>query len=91
MARLGDICEILDSKRIPITASNRKAGIYPYYGANGIQDYVDDYIFDDELVLFEAVIGILFESNISQTSPNLAITASPPTLSAPLESSLQAR
>ena len=51
MARLGDICEILDSKRIPITASNRKAGIYPYYGANGIQDYVDDFIFDDELVL----------------------------------------
>ena len=51
MARLGDVCEILDSKRIPITASNRKAGIYPYYGANGIQDYVDDYIFDDELVL----------------------------------------
>ncbi len=51
MARLGDICEILDSKRVPITASNRKAGIYPYYGANGIQDYVDDYIFDDELVL----------------------------------------
>ena len=51
MARLGDICEILDSKRIPITASNRKSGIYPYYGANGIQDYVDDYIFDDELVL----------------------------------------
>jgi len=51
MARLGDVCEILDSKRVPITASNRKAGIYPYYGANGIQDYVDDYIFDDELVL----------------------------------------
>lgn len=51
MARLGDVCEILDSKRVPITASNRKSGIYPYYGANGIQDYVDDYIFDDELVL----------------------------------------
>ena len=51
MAKLGDVCEILDSKRIPITASNRKSGIYPYYGANGIQDYVDDYIFDDELVL----------------------------------------
>ena len=51
MAKLGDICEILDSKRVPITASNRKAGIYPYYGANGIQDYVDDYIFDDELML----------------------------------------
>jgi type I restriction enzyme S subunit len=49
--RLGDVCDILDSKRVPITASDRKKGIYPYYGANGVQDYVDDYIFDDELVL----------------------------------------
>ena len=48
---LEDVCEILDSQRIPITASERKAGGYPYYGANGIQDYVDDYIFDDDLVL----------------------------------------
>ena len=46
-----DCCEILDSMRIPITAANRKEGEYPYYGANGIQDYVADYIFDDELVL----------------------------------------
>lgn len=51
MARLGDICEILDSMRVPITASDRKPGPYPYYGANGVQDYVADYIFDDELVL----------------------------------------
>lgn len=49
--KLGDICEILDSQRIPVTAANRKAGIYPYYGANGVQDYVNGYIFDDELVL----------------------------------------
>ena len=48
---LEDCCEILDSMRIPITASERKRGSYPYYGANGIQDYVADYIFDDELVL----------------------------------------
>ena len=48
---LENCCEILDSKRIPITASERKAGPYPYYGANGVQDYVDDYIFDDDLVL----------------------------------------
>lgn len=48
---LEDVCEILDSQRIPITASERKAGGYPYYGANGIQDYVDNYIFDDDLVL----------------------------------------
>lgn len=46
-----DCCEILDSQRIPITASDRVSGPYPYYGANGIQDHVADYIFDDELVL----------------------------------------
>lgn len=46
-----DCCEILDSMRVPITASDREEGEYPYYGANGIQDYVADYIFDDELVL----------------------------------------
>ena len=51
MARLENVCEILDSKRVPITAKNRVAGQYPYYGANGVQDYVADYIFDDELVL----------------------------------------
>ena len=49
--KLDQVCEILDSRRIPITASDRKSGIYPYFGANGLQDYVDDYIFDDELVL----------------------------------------
>lgn len=49
--RVEECCEILDSMRIPITASDRKEGKYPYYGANGIQDYVNNYIFDDELVL----------------------------------------
>lgn len=48
---LEDVCEILDNQRIPVTSKDRTKGIYPYYGANGIQDYVDDYIFDDELVL----------------------------------------
>ncbi len=49
--RLGEVCDILDNKRIPITAAKRISGPYPYYGANGVQDYVADYIFDDELVL----------------------------------------
>ena len=49
--KLEDLCEILDSRRVPITAKDRKAGAFPYYGANGLQDYVADYIFDDELVL----------------------------------------
>lgn len=51
MMLLEDCCDILDSMRVPITAKDRKKGSYPYYGANGIQDYVADYIFDDELVL----------------------------------------
>ena len=51
MITVGQCCEILDSMRVPITASERISGPYPYYGANGIQDYVSDYIFDDELVL----------------------------------------
>ncbi|MEK4254448.1 restriction endonuclease subunit S [Ureibacillus sp. FSL K6-2830] len=49
--KLSEICQNLDSKRVPITSSERKKGIYPYYGASGIVDYVDDYIFDDNLLL----------------------------------------
>ena len=44
-------CEILDKKRKPVTKSARKIGEYPYYGANGIQDYVSDFIFDGVYVL----------------------------------------
>ena len=51
MMLLEDCCEILDSMRVPITAADRQSGPYPYYGANGIQDHVAEYIFDDELVL----------------------------------------
>lgn len=48
---LEDCCEILDSQRVPITAPDRREGPYPYYGANGVQGYVAEFIFDDELVL----------------------------------------
>ncbi len=49
--RLEDCCIILDNKRKPVTKTARKSGVYPYYGANGIQDYVSDYIFDGVFVL----------------------------------------
>lgn len=49
--KLGEICEILDNKRKPISKNKRIAGEYPYYGATGIVDYVNDYIFDERLVL----------------------------------------
>jgi type I restriction enzyme S subunit len=49
-----EICDIHDSKRKPIKKGDRSeiGGNIPYYGASGIIDYVKDYIFDDELILF---------------------------------------
>ena len=49
--KLEDCCNILDNERKPVTKSARIKGEYPYYGANGIQDYVSDYIFDGTFVL----------------------------------------
>ena len=49
--KLGEICDVLDSKRKPVTQRDRVSGEYPYYGATGIQDYVNDYIFDEKLIL----------------------------------------
>lgn len=48
---LEQCCSILDNQRKPVTKAAREAGEYPYYGANGIQDYVSDYIFDGTFVL----------------------------------------
>lgn len=49
--KLGEVCEILDSKRKPVTKADRISGIYPYYGAAGIQDHVDKFIFDGDYLL----------------------------------------
>lgn len=49
--RFDEICENLDSRRKPITSSDRVVGVYPYYGASGIVDYVEDYIFDEDILL----------------------------------------
>ncbi len=48
---LSEVVDFLDSKRKPITQKDRVPGPYPYYGANGQQDSVADYIFDEPLVL----------------------------------------
>lgn len=51
--RLGEVCNFLDSQRVPIKDGDRvkMQGKYPYYGASGIIDYVNDYLFDDDLIL----------------------------------------
>lgn len=48
---LENLVEILDGKRKPIKKADRVLGSYPYYGATGIIDWVNDYIFDDDLIL----------------------------------------
>ncbi len=48
---LGNLCDILDNRRKPVTKRDRIAGEYPYYGATGILDYVSGYLFDEPLVL----------------------------------------
>jgi type I restriction enzyme S subunit len=48
---INDLCNILNNLRKPISGSDRKKGDYPYYGASGIIDYVDEYIFDERLLL----------------------------------------
>lgn len=49
--KLGEVTESFDEKRVPIDSGLRVSGSYPYYGATGIIDYVDDFIFDGEYVL----------------------------------------
>ena len=50
---VSEFAECLDSQRIPVKKEQRLTaqGLYPYFGANGEVDKVDDYLFDDELVL----------------------------------------
>ena len=51
--QLRHICTCEDGKRIPLNSEERSAkqGEYPYWGANSIVDYVDEWLFDEELVL----------------------------------------
>jgi len=50
---LKDIIEIHDSIRIPLSKKERerRQGVYPYYGATSVMDYIDDYLFDGIYVL----------------------------------------
>lgn len=52
-AELGDISECLDNMRVPLNSNQRDfmKGSIPYYGANGIVDYINQHIFEEELIL----------------------------------------
>ncbi|ARL97310.1 restriction endonuclease subunit S [Burkholderia pseudomallei] len=70
---LDDVVENLDKKRIPLKQADRaiRAGVYPYYGASGIIDWIDDFIFEGEFIL----LGEDGENVISRNLP-LAFHAS---------------
>jgi type I restriction enzyme S subunit len=50
---LGEVIEIFDQKRVPLSTQERsqRKGQYPYYGASGIIDYIDDYLFKGTYLL----------------------------------------
>lgn len=49
--KLGEVADRYDNLRIPIAESKRKSGTTPYYGANGIVDYIDGFTHNGEFVL----------------------------------------
>ncbi|WP_434930709.1 restriction endonuclease subunit S [Shewanella sp. HL-SH5] len=53
LVSVSEFAECLDNMRIPVKKEQRESaqGLYPYFGANGEVDKVDEYIFDDELVM----------------------------------------
>ena len=48
---LDEISQNCDNKRKPIVSTSREKGKIPYYGASGVVDYVNDYIFDGDYLL----------------------------------------
>jgi len=52
-ARLGEIVDLFDSRRVPLNSRQReeRKGGYPYYGAQGVIDHIDGYIFDGRYIL----------------------------------------
>ena len=54
LGTVGDIIQLHDSKRVPLSGSERDKmeKIYPYYGATSLMDYVDNYLFDGIYLLF---------------------------------------
>ena len=48
---VGELTDNFDAVRVPVKQADRRVGPYPYYGASGVVDRVDDYLFDGEYLL----------------------------------------
>src|SRR6476620_3803394 len=53
ITELGDVVDILDCQRVPVNAEERenRKGVIPYYGATGQVGWIDDYLFNEEVIL----------------------------------------
>ncbi|XCN73796.1 MAG: restriction endonuclease subunit S [Candidatus Electrothrix aestuarii] len=65
LKKLGEITDFLDHLRVPVKSSERVEGSFPYYGANGQQGTIDNFIFDEDLVLLAEDGGNFGNSNRS--------------------------
>ena len=52
--------QFLDNLRVPVNEKERaeRPGPYPYFGANGQQGWIDDFLFDEELVLLDSHLNL---------------------------------
>lgn len=64
-SNVAETCEILDSRRKPLNSEERslRRGDFPYWGANGIVDYIDGWLFDEPLVLMAEDGGYFDEAS----------------------------
>ncbi|MFH4479471.1 restriction endonuclease subunit S [Vibrio alginolyticus] len=71
--KLGQCSTCLDNKRVPLNSEQRSEmkGTYPYWGANGIVDYVNEYIFDESIVLL-AEDGGYFDEYATRPIANIS-------------------
>ena len=65
VTRLSRVTACLDGRRVPLNAEERShlRGDYPYWGANGILDHLDDWLFDEALVLLGEDGAPFFDQN----------------------------
>ena len=71
--KLDEVAQCLDNKRVPLNGEQRSdmQGQYPYWGANGIVDYINEYIFDEPIVLL-AEDGGYFDEYASRPIANIS-------------------
>lgn len=66
---IGEHVANFDSKRVPVSSAERakRKGPYPYHGAAGVMDHVDDYIFDGVYLLLGEDGSVMRENGLAVT------------------------